>query len=152
MKFFKVDTEYAQEKDFMVQLTEMIPEHSRLFMSVMKYDDENQILFYESGICSLDEVNKLFIEKGYYWYEMQPILKRLICQVASIFIGFLQKGIYHSDLKPNNIVFYFEFGKISKRLKIIDFGCCTTDFSKFLGIPNDKSFSLLPLLFFFFFF
>lgn len=102
-------------------------------MSIINFDDERHILFYEAGQCSLDEINNIFLEEGVYWYQMQPIFKKIITEISTTFIKLLQMGIYHSDMKPANIVFYIKFGKLSQHVKLIDFGCSTMDFSEFLG-------------------
>eukprot|EP00825_Cyclidium_porcatum_P045806 TRINITY_DN705_c0_g2_i5.p1 TRINITY_DN705_c0_g2~~TRINITY_DN705_c0_g2_i5.p1 ORF type:complete len:778 (-),score=133.06 TRINITY_DN705_c0_g2_i5:76-2409(-) len=104
-----------------------------MFMTITRFDDQQQILFYEAGMCSLDEINKIFAENNIYWFNMEPELRRIIFEISDIFIKFLQNGVYHSDLKPANIVFYVKPGKLSKHIKLIDFGCCTENFKELQG-------------------
>lgn len=46
-------------------------------------------------------------------------------------IALAKQGIFHSDIKPGNII--LEVNEVSYTLKLCDFGCATTDFQKIYG-------------------
>lgn len=133
VKFFQENEEYRQEKTLMFTIQDMVKDYDRIFMTIHKFDDARLIIFYEIGICSLDELNKIFAEYNINWFEMQPVFRRIMAEISNIFIQLLEAGIYHSDLKPANVVFYQRFGKLSYHTKLIDFGCCSIDFRVFYG-------------------
>lgn len=133
VKFFKDDEDYIQEKSLVFSLQSKFTNYQDLFMPIHSFDEGKKVLFYESGICSLQEINNIFEENNIYWYKIEPVLRKIIYEMSKIFILFLQKGVYHSDLKPANIVFTIRAGKLSKHVKLIDFGCCTENYKDLSG-------------------
>lgn len=94
-------------------------------MKLKNYDDEEKQLYYDIGICSLKEYNEYVVQQEEYlsFKELLYISKFLIEFVKN----FANNEIYHSDIKPENLVMVRkQDDKIL--IKVIDFGVASSNY------------------------
>lgn len=128
VRAFREESDYLQEKQCAVCVREKCAGDGQTFVSLVQHMDEKRLLFYEQGMCTLQEVDALFREKHIRWYQIEPIFKRIVSELTDIVVATLENGIYHGNIQPDNVVFYTKHGKMSKHIKLADFSCCTTDY------------------------
>ncbi|KRX10677.1 Protein kinase-like domain [Pseudocohnilembus persalinus] len=143
-KFLPSKQEYQQEKEIQQQLLDIFGDQiEEITEQLEDFNDEEQILFYQAGDCSLQEYMSWMNKLGIYWFENLQQFNGFIYKAYQLLNILFDKEVYQSDIKPDNIIITIdnEFQEIEP--KIIDFGVSSLDgFSKIYGYT--PSFAIDP--------
>lgn len=72
----------------------------------LEYDIFMSIWFY-AGKCSFKDVIEYFKKQKIKWYQHLDLIKQILCPLVKFVIDFAELyNLYHSDIKPDNIVLY----------------------------------------------
>lgn len=128
-------------------------EFRKVGLCMEKFDDSQLKIYYNAGRCTLNEfvcqrfaAREFFTAKNNKLLDLVAITKRLVDCILALH----QKGVYQSDIKPDNISFLYDIETDQHILYLIDFGSASTDYKKVLGCTklyfynestrNDESF------------
>ncbi|KAL4510082.1 hypothetical protein ABPG72_010275 [Tetrahymena utriculariae] len=141
LKNFKNKNEYLQEK--MTHINYLLEDKNLKLSSyvcqLVSFDDQDCQILLEVGICSLQDAyinlknNNLKPSINYF--------VNILVQIISFNIQMNKAGLYHSDIKPQNMVLYLDQNEQSVQhqfgfclvnfqqiqLKFIDFASCSDD-------------------------
>lgn len=89
-----------------------------------KYDNKSKTIYYDCGACSLHELMLVRRKYKVHWFTREAEIVFILKEVISIFKQMFEKGIYHTDLKPANIILkkFYDRNKSIYYIKLIDFG------------------------------
>ena len=87
---------------------------------MLKFDNHSRQLYFELGLCSLEEYSEKYKEK----YEIISIENVLyIFKTGIIFIyEFMKNALCHGDIKPANMQIKLNKTNMKKVLRMIDLG------------------------------
>ncbi|KAL4466907.1 hypothetical protein ABPG74_010504 [Tetrahymena malaccensis] len=141
LKNFENQYEYLQEKKTHIKylLEDKNPKLSSFVCQLISFDDQKCQILLEIGLCSLLDAYKT-LKKNNLQINIQFFVNILI-KMISFNIQMNRVGLYHSDIKPQNMVLYLDQNELSAQhqfgfqladfeyiqLKFIDFASCSDD-------------------------
>ncbi|KAL4497592.1 hypothetical protein ABPG73_020689 [Tetrahymena malaccensis] len=139
LKNFKNQTEYLLEKKNHIKyfLEDKNTELSSFVCQLKAFDDQKCQLLLEIGLCSLSDAQKT-LKQNNLQINIQFFVNILI-KMISFNIQMNRFGLYHGDIKPQNMVLYLDQNELSAQhqfgfqqadpeyiqLKFIDFASCS---------------------------
>ena len=64
------------------------------------YDDENNTIYFEPGLCNLKEFTEIRAENKIYWYNKIEEFRGIIITLIEFVLKLVEYEIYNTDLKP----------------------------------------------------
>ncbi|KRX06297.1 Protein kinase-like domain [Pseudocohnilembus persalinus] len=129
--------DYKDEKDRMRQIEQIFDEDFEdIACTLAKYDNEKMTLYYHLGICSLQEFMSQRSEQKIFWWQNQQELCYILKQSYEFFNILFEKNLYHTDMKPANIVLVPQTGAAVQKvfeIRFIDFGACVEDYNQLIA-------------------
>ncbi|KRX00809.1 Protein kinase-like domain [Pseudocohnilembus persalinus] len=133
-KVFANVEEFVEERNLMQKLEQkMDGDFEDIGCKMEKYDNKSKTIYYDCGQCSLSELIQVRRKFKVEWFDREQEILYIAKELLKLFEVLFQKGIYHTDLKPANIVLNKLSGpdNVSKYyLKLIDFGSAQFDYSQ----------------------
>ena len=91
------------------------------------FDDENNTIYFEPGLCNLKEFTKVRAMKNIFWHQKIDEFRGILSRLIDFTNDLTQQEVYNTDLKPENIILYSESYLF---IKLIDIGNCSFNYKK----------------------
>ncbi|EAR96910.2 hypothetical protein TTHERM_00194020 (macronuclear) [Tetrahymena thermophila SB210] len=144
LKNFKNQFEYLKEKNTHINylLEDKNPKLSSYVCQLVSFDDQNCQILLEIGLCSLQDAFK--IQKKNNLQISINYFVNILIKIISFNIQMNKIGLYHSDIKPSNMVLYLDQNELSSQyqfgFKLVDFENIQLKFIDFASCSNDPDY------------
>lgn len=127
---------YDFEKNINKKLQQEFPKDilEKICANLEKHDDQEQKLYYETGICSLLEFSEQRNYQQIFWFQKQNEIRYIILHLVKIVFNLFLHGIIQGDIKPRNIILYENYFLPFLEIKLIDFGSAVDDYQLINGL------------------
>lgn len=97
--------------------------------------EERQTIEFEFGIMSLRSFCQYRHHKGLSWKDHESDILVIMKDLVQIVMDLSEINVFHSDIKPDNIVLYFDKSR-NIRVKLVNFDAATTSHKQILGYTH----------------